>query len=241
MPTRREGEKKLRSTDHGILRARPGRLRRATQPGLHPLLLGEKRDGLLLIPESYRSDKPAPLVVTLHGAGGNAHDALNPLRHLAEERGLVLLAPASRGLTWDVIEGKLGPDVDFLDHALAKAFQCCSIDPKRVAIEGFSDGASYALSLGITNAELFTHVLAFSPGFSAPPGPRGNPRIFVSHGKSDEILPVVRCAHRIVRLLESQQYDVTYTEFDGGHSVPREIARAAVDWFTGVERRKTSS
>ncbi len=240
MPTRRTNEEKLRRTDHGILRSRPLPPRRATRPGLHPLALGEKRDGLLLIPQCYRSDRPAPLVVMLHGAGGNAHDAMHPLRHLAEERGLVLLAPESRAVTWDVIEGKLGPDVDFLDHALAKAFQCCSIDAARIAIEGFSDGASYALSIGITNAELFTHVLAFSPGFSAPPGPRGQPRIFVSHGSRDEILPVVRCAHRIVRILESQAYDVTYREFDGGHSVPSEIASAAVGWFTGRERRKSS-
>jgi len=33
---------------------------------------------------------------------------------------------------------------------------------------GFSDGASYALSVGITNGDLFTHVIAFSPGFVAP-------------------------------------------------------------------------
>ena len=34
---------------------------------------------------------------------------------------------------------------------------------------GFSDGASYALSLGAANGDLFTHIAAFSPGFMRPP------------------------------------------------------------------------
>lgn len=39
-----------------------------------------------------------------------------------------------------------------------------AIDPAHVAIGGFSDGASCALSLGLVNGDLFTHVMAFSPG-----------------------------------------------------------------------------
>ena len=45
--------------------------------------------------------------------------------------------------------------------------------------------ASYALSLGIANGNLFSHVLAFSPGFLAPAGQTGSPRICVSHGTQD--------------------------------------------------------
>jgi len=56
-----------------------------------------------------------------------------------------------------------------------------------VAIQGFSDGASYALSLGLTNGDLFTHVIAFSPGFAAPAEQRGRPRIYVSHGVAQSL------------------------------------------------------
>jgi predicted esterase len=35
-----------------------------------------------------------------------------------------------------------------------------------LAVSGFSDGASYALSIGPANGDLFTHVMAFSPGFA---------------------------------------------------------------------------
>jgi phospholipase/carboxylesterase len=34
-----------------------------------------------------------------------------------------------------------------------------------VALGGFSDGASYALSLDLTNGDLFASLIAFSPGF----------------------------------------------------------------------------
>jgi predicted esterase len=89
---------------------------------------------------------------------------------LADEAGLVLLAPESRGTTWDVLRGGYGPDVAFIDRALEQTFGRYAVDPRRLAVGGFSDGASYALSLGITNGDLFGHVLAFSPGFMAPGG-----------------------------------------------------------------------
>ena len=97
-----------------------------------------------------------------------------------------------------------------------------------MAVGGFSDGASYALSLGITNGDLFTHVMAFSPGFMAPAGQMGSPRIFVSHGTRDGVLPIDRCSRKIVPQLERADYDVLYREFDGGHTISPEIALEAV-------------
>lgn len=43
-----------------------------------------------------------------------------------------------------------------------------AVDTTRLGVGGFSDGASYALSLGLTNGDLFTHVIAFSPGALYP-------------------------------------------------------------------------
>jgi hypothetical protein len=96
----------------------------------------------------------------------------------------------------------------------------------------FSDGASYALSLGITNGDLFTHVLAFSLGLMAPAGRTGSPRIFVSHGVRDGVLPIDRCSRSIVPELKRGGYDVLYREFDGEHSISLEIALEAIGWFT---------
>ncbi len=168
------------------------------------------------------------------GAGGDARGGLRPLEGLADEAGLLLLAPSSLGSTWDVIRGGFGPDVEALDALLAEVFSRFAVDPARLAVGGFSDGASYALSLGVTNGDLFSHVVAFSPGFIAQGTQHGAPAIFVSHGVSDAVLPIERCSRRLVPALRAAGYEVRYEEFAGGHVVPPAIAGQAVAWLGGA-------
>ena len=209
----------------------PGRGGPAPAPGLRPVGLRAERDGVVLVPAGYRPEHPAPLVVMLHGAGGNAQHGLAPLQDLADAAGLILLAPASLGRTWDLLVGGFGADVADIDAALARAFAEYAVDPAVVAVGGFSDGASYALSLGITNGDLFRAVVAFSPGFSSPGRAHGSPRIFVSHGTDDQVLPIESCSRRIVPRLQRAGYDVRYREFPGPHAVPPAIAKEAVTWL----------
>jgi phospholipase/carboxylesterase len=174
--------------------------------------------------------------VLLHGAGGEAGQAIGWLQPIADETGLILLAPQSEGPTWDVILGGYGPDVQRIDDALSEVFRRFAIDPGRVAVGGFSDGASYALSLGVINGALFRRVVAFSPGFVAQTGSgggegRGHPRFYISHGTGDRVLPIDACSRRLVPKLKSAGFDVVYREFDGGHTVPSHIAREAIGWL----------
>jgi predicted esterase len=127
--------------------------------------------------------------------------------------------------------GGYGPDVDLIDRALAQTFSRYAIDPSHLAIEGFSDGASYALSLGLTNGDLFSHIIAFSPGFMAPTQYRGDPRIYISHGVNDPILRIDRCSRRLIPQLRAGNYDLLYHEFVGVHNVPDEISSQALHWF----------
>lgn len=230
--------KKRRSMDaaqRGRLGTRPTPPTDNTPTGMHTLGLAATRDALLYVPLTYRADQPAPLMVMLHGAGGTADGGLAPVLPLADAAGLVVVAPASRGRTWDVILGDYGPDVHFIDEVLAQTFRQVAVDPSRVAIGGFSDGASYALSLGITNGDLFSHIVAFAPGFMVPAAQQGAPPVFITHGTRDAVLPIDRCSRRIVPQLEQAGYDVRYIEFDGGHTVPADLARDAVAWFTTNE------
>ena len=220
--------------NEGRLTSRPGPPTEPASSGLQPLGFGSERDGLLYVPTGYSPDRPAPFVLSFHGAGGNEQGGLWPFLEHADARGLVVLAVASRGSTWDVIRGGYGPDVQFIDRALAFGFARCAVDPTRLAVGGFSDGASYALSLGLTNGDLFTHIVAFSPGFAAPADEVGQPRIYVSHGVHDAVLPIDRCSRRLVPLTQNAGYDVRYREFDGPHTIPPEIAREALAWFGGV-------
>ncbi len=216
----------------GRLLSRPTRPTTSALAGLHPLGLDEQRDGFVYVPKTYRADQPAPLVLILHGAGGDAEGALKILRHLANPFGTILLAVDSRQQTWDIIRGGYGPDIAFIERALAQTFSHYAIDPNEVAIAGFSDGASYALSVGITNGDLFNHIIAFSPGFMAPARQSGTPRLFISHGKWDTVLPIERCSRPIVQQLRQADYDVQYLEFNGLHTVPSAIAQRAMKWFT---------
>jgi phospholipase/carboxylesterase len=212
----------------GRLSARPGQAGGdgARGPGLHRLGLDGRRDGLLRVPEAA-PEAPLPLIVMLHGAGGDARGTLTLIEAAAP--GALLLVPESRGATWDVILGAFGPDVAFLDRALRAVFADHPVDPRRIACAGFSDGASYALTLAIANGDLFTHALAFSPGFAAPPVRVGRPAIFVSHGIKDEVLPIGPCSRRLVPRLTAAGYAVDYREFPGGHFVPPRLAAEAVE------------
>jgi phospholipase/carboxylesterase len=206
----------------------------AAEPtGLHVLSIDSSRAALLYLPAGYRPSRPAPLMVMLHGAGGNPRRVLGFVTSLADSAGIILLAPQSAGMTWDVIRDRYGPDVEFISRALGHVLSHYAVDTTHLAIGGFSDGATYALSLGITNGDLFTHVIAFSPGFMMPAGQRGEPHLFVSHGTKDPILSIDACSRRIVRRVRDAGYDVVYKEFDGGHTVPPSIAREALVWLAG--------
>lgn len=220
------------AASEGRLRSRPSQPTEAATPGLQPLRLDGQRDGFLYVPKSYRSDQPAPLILMLHGAGGDAEGAMKIIQKLADSVGAILLAIDSRRPTWDIIISQYGPDIAFIDRALAQTFSRYAIDPSHIAIAGFSDGASYALSVGITNGDLFTHVIAFSPGFMAPADQIGSPQLFISHGKKDDVLPIERCSRQIVPRLQRAGYEVLYQEFDGTHTVPGAISQKALNWFT---------
>ncbi|MBW3645674.1 MAG: twin-arginine translocation signal domain-containing protein [Actinobacteria bacterium] len=222
--------------DHasGQLSARPGPVTSAAPAtGLQPLGIDTDRDALLYVPDQVTPGTPAPMVLLLHGAGGTAEAGLAPLLDLAGETGLVLLSPPARDRTWDVLLGGYGPDIAFIDRALEATFARQTIDPDHLAIGGFSDGASYALSVGLVNGTLFSHIVAFSPGFVAPGPTSGSPRVFVSHGTADDVLPIGATSRRIVPRLEQDGYEVRYREFEGGHAVPPAIAGEALDWFLG--------
>jgi phospholipase/carboxylesterase len=200
------------------------------QPGVQPLGLVRVGGPLLYFPPAAGPEDPAGLVVTLHGAGGNAVGGLALLLPWAARFGFVLLAPASQGSTWDSIRSGYGADVEAIDTALDRVFSTVAVAPERIGIAGFSDGASYALGLGLATGSLFSRIIAFSPGFVPATGRVGRPKIFISHGVRDAVLPITATSRRIVPALTRDGYDVTYHEFDGGHAVPRKISEEAAAW-----------
>lgn len=221
----------------GQLSARPTP---PTQPplpsGLHRLAAGDHGsagpEAVLLVPPDPAAGA-LPLVVLLHGATSGPDRVLPVLRVDAERMGFLLLAPKSHEYSWDIIGGGFGPDVAALDRLLSEVFDHFEVDPARIALAGFSDGASYALSVGLVNGELFSRILAFSPGFVVPGRRSGRPAVFLSHGDADTVLPIERCGRRIAARLRVEGYPLDYREFAGGHTVPADLATAAVRPLAG--------
>ena len=211
-----------------------GRRAAAADParyGEQPLKLGTDRDGILFIPRGYKEGVPVPLVLMLHGAGGTGR-GVGYTFEIADDLGVIVLAPDSRDeATWDMLLHGYGEDVEFIGAALKDTYARCTVDRKRMAIAGHSDGASYALSLGIGTGETFGHIMAFSPGVMQPAEVHGKPRIFISHGLSDPVMPIDVTSRPFVTRLKRLGYDVTYREYEGRHGVPPAVVREGFTWF----------
>ena len=223
---------------NGRLTARPTTLATSTPPGFSGLAIGVSRDGILYVPASAKAG-PVPLMVVLHGAGGSAQGIRRRLFEATDSIGFAILIPDSRGPTWDAIRGDYGADIAFLDSALKLVFTRVAIDPSRVIVGGFSDGASYALALGRINGDLFSRVLAFSPGFVPPGVAKGKPEIYITHGDNDPILPFEVTSQRIAPMLTRAGYSVTLKQFVGGHTVPGDVASEAFRWAIARKDTKT--
>jgi phospholipase/carboxylesterase len=218
------------AADDGRLAVRPKAGGSTSASGTHPLGLASGRDAILQMP-ARAAGTPVPLLLLLHGAGGSGEGILRRLGRAADQAGVAVLAPDSRGGTWDAIRGSFDADITFVNRALDRVFQTVAVDPSRLAVGGFSDGATYAVSLGLINGDLFRRVAAFSPGFVIERDPRGKAGFFISHGTDDPILPIDRCGRVIAAALRRQKYQVTLREFAGGHEVPPDIAAEALTWI----------
>jgi len=185
-------------------------------PGQHALKLAEgDRDGLYYIPKGYKIGVRAPLWVVLHGAGGTAQST-QYMFGLADEFGVILIAPipATSAPGTGVLRN-WGPDVDYIAGAVGQVSRLCSVDRTRMTVAGFSDGASYSLSLGISYGDEFSRIISMSPGVMQPMAARGKPKIFISHGIAIESCRSTRRAGGSCRASRASATNVTYREYGG--------------------------
>lgn len=198
---------------------------------------------------------PLPMVVLLHGAGGRAERFLDRFVAEADRGGFVLLALQSKSATWDLVPRheraggplamksgpvmRFGADVGRIDAALAEIYAKALIDARRTLLLGFSDGASYALSLGLANPQLFAAIVALSPGFvTIPAKVAPSQRIYIAHGRRDQILPFQVAQRDITGLLVSNGLKPQFRPFDGDHRIDDEkLAEGLAYAFGAVPAR----
>ena len=200
-------------------------------------------EGAIAFVPARAAQGPLPVLILLHGAGGDAAGMIGMFRAQAEAQGVALVAPQAAGSSWDLILAAAayrrqggdstlrlsGGDSARVERALEGLARRSNVDAGRVVLGGFSDGASYALSIGPVRPDLYQAIAAFSPGFSArPPRAPGRQPVFVSHGQADRVLAFARARGTIVPELRAAGHEVTFHPFAGRHTVPDEAIAAAL-------------
>lgn len=121
---------------------------------------GQKREYQLYVPRSYDRTRPAPLVISMHSAGGwpVQQMELSEWNRLAESQGFIVVYPSGIGSAgprvWHVDNGSgLGRDVTFISELIDKLEAAYNIDPLRIYANGISNGGgmSFVLSCTLSN------------------------------------------------------------------------------------------
>lgn len=125
---------------------------------------GAERTYYLDVPASAKQD--APLVVLLHGSGGNGGFMVLRWQDIAAREGIVLLAPDSLHTDkgWDLKDD--GPD--YIHDLIAAVAAAHSIDHRRIYVFGQSGGAVYSLTLGMLESEYFAAIGFHAGGWRKP-------------------------------------------------------------------------
>ena len=186
-----------------------------------------------------------PLLLLLHGAGMSASGFIEGARAEADRCRCLLLSVQSKGPTWDTVRlvrrasldgvtdvyRLFGADTDRIELALSRAIKAGDADAQSILLVGFSDGASFALTLGIANRSIFRGVVAIAPGFYVETASIGSrQRLFIAHSPSDRILPFNRTRDDIVAPLKRGGFELRFRSFEGGHTVIPSILAEGVDY-----------
>jgi polyhydroxybutyrate depolymerase len=161
---------------------------------------GGERTYILHVPLSYDGSQPVPLVIDLHGGGGNASTQMRTSQFsaLADEKGFIVAYPYGTGrldnklLTWNggtccgyAFENQVD-DVGFIRALIADLESQYKIDPKRIYATGLSNGGLMSFRLACDASDLFA---AVAPVAGTLKYPRCNPSEPVSiiefHGTED--------------------------------------------------------
>jgi len=162
---------------------------------------GRTRTYIVHIPPFYDGTKPLPLVIVLHGGGGNARHVpkLTKMSAKADKEGFIVVYPNGSGrlqkrlLTWNAgnccayaLDEKVD-DVGFVRALIDKLEGRLAIDPKRVYATGISNGGmmTYALACELSDKLAAIGVVAGALNYK-PCRPKEPVSVVIFHGTADE-------------------------------------------------------
>ena len=196
---------------------------------------------------------PFPTVIALHGWGASAHDLLGLAPYLHGGEALVICpqgpvafeaGPGQTGYGWFPITGggPMDPAAfaegrDALARFVDQALEQFPIDPRKLAVMGFSQGGVMAFDLVLRDPARFAGLAALSswlPNDLANTIPESegleNFPVLVQHGTEDPMIPVDRGRETRQRLTQ-MGVDLSYREYEMQHELRPESLRDLVAWL----------
>jgi polyhydroxybutyrate depolymerase len=121
---------------------------------------GLTRDYVLYVPPTYDRSKPAPLVISMHGAGlwGAAQRDISQWNRVADREGVIVVYPSGRSgfgpRVWNADAGSgVTVDVRFISDLIDALQKNHNIDPSRIYADGLSNGGGMAFVLSCTMSD----------------------------------------------------------------------------------------
>lgn len=187
-------------------------------------------DPLTILPPGYNKATPAPLIVALHGSGGTGKQMGEAWRAVAAKAGAILvcpdaLRPQGAGFHWQFVDEARWLALHTIEWAKAHH----AVDPQRVVLTGFSQGANVSLNVLATAPEGLRGVIIvcghYEPHVApfpkvAPPSP---PRVALLIGAKDEAADSNRQASADLKALGVLTKLEIYP--NAGHSFPPDSTR----------------
>ena len=154
------------------------------------------------LPPGFSKDKPAPLVLVLHGGGGKGRNfnqgiTQGTLTAAADKRGVVLVFPEGINKHWcdgrtEILKKKTYDDVGFISKIIDTMVKNYGIDPKRVYATGISNGGFMSVRLAMDLSEKIAAVAPVTaqiPKALKDKSPKLPISIMIINGTKDPFVP----------------------------------------------------